>query len=157
MPVARREFREPWREQWARTERWYARLLALQEGGTDDFALVVLQHCWAMHDWMIRSKAFVQRDVEVLFQDPAMRLCRDVANGLKHLDLGKPGFDADFRVVRAYHPRFENGEEKPGSRSVVLAGGGAHDLVELCRTCMERIRAFIVASGKLLPNVSHLA
>jgi hypothetical protein len=155
MTFARRHHPNPAREQWERTERWYARLrgaAVAREPHLEDYALVVLHHCWSMHDWLVkglhkptaRGKAenlYTQADVEALFQSPELRACRLLANAAKHLDLDpkmKAGY-YDGTIVREYHPR-------DGSRLTALAAG-QYDLFDLCETCMLEVRRFLEVHG----------
>jgi hypothetical protein len=155
MSFARRHHPNPVREQWDRAERWHARLgdaARTREVHVEDHGLVVLQHCWSMHDWLIKGlhsptkhsreeNRYAQADVEQLFQSPELRACRMMANAAKHLDLD-PKMKAgcyDGTVVHEYDPR-------DGSRLTVLAAG-QYELLELCAKCMDQIRTFVEAHG----------
>jgi len=125
--------------------------------GLDDFCFVLLQHCWAMRDWLVVSRTFPQADVERLFASDELKVCRDVANGMKHLRITRPSVDANFLVVREYVPAFLSEDGKEGSRPVVLAGGDKRDLIELCSSCFEQVRAFLLARAAAIPDADHLA
>ncbi len=156
--LIRRNHPNPVREQWARTLRWFRRLENAKGRDAEDFALVVLQQCWAMQDWMKKSlhevtetsrteNRYTQRDVEQLYQSIELRLCRDLANGSKHLDLNpEPSGAADPRLD-ALHAvigrEFECGDDGPGTRATVFAANGTHDLRELCAACVTQLREFL--------------
>ena len=147
-------------ERWARTDRWYRRFrhyLKVKNYphrdanvGPDlltveDYALAFLLECLSLRDWLKKCSAFDEADVRELYRDDDLRLCRDVANALKHMTpLRHPSVDAAVKIDRFGSPG--------GSGLVVtLSTGRSHDLVVLCQRCYERIRAFLETRGWSVP------
>jgi hypothetical protein len=78
-------------EQWQRVLRWQQRLHAIVSEHYDDgdavvdHALALLQNCFSMRDWLSSSLPSKGTEIQNLFSSPSLRLCRDLANGSKHL------------------------------------------------------------------------
>jgi hypothetical protein len=146
-------------ERWRRLDRWYRRFRHYQKPTSypgrgphddpdlltvEDYALAFLLECLSIRDWFKKAPdVFKQQDVETLFKDPDLMLCRDIANRLKHMDIDKPGVDATVEVDRGHVPG--------GSGLVVLADGKRYDLVALCQRCYDSITKFLEANGWSLP------
>ena len=93
---------EPILEQWQRIHRWHGRLLlamealpstdARQQAEVDDMAMAFFMHCYHLKDWLIEAllvnKAKIRK--EFVHLHPAIQVCRDLANGAKHLSLRQP-------------------------------------------------------------------
>lgn len=144
----------PVREQWERTLRWAARF-AEPNADEVDFGLVLLQNCFALRDWLIASGRVPTNDVATLFSSPALQLCRDIANGSKHLELHSAGVDADHFLAREYVPGPVGGGEA-SARSVIVADWVVIDLRDLCARCLAEVRAFLEDRG-LLAEPNYLA
>jgi hypothetical protein len=134
---------EGWEGQFECMVRFYERAcLAANEGrSTDemDFTLVVFQQALSLRDWVQATCPSVQNLLAALFRDNVeMRLCRDIANGFKHMEITKPSIDKEFSIVFEYAPW--------GGKMVVLGGGHQVGLLELAGQCVERWRAFIEAN-----------
>jgi hypothetical protein len=159
MTFARRHHPNPAREQWDRAERWLARLrvlVATRATGVEDFGLVVLHHCWSMHDWLVkglrsptdRSAAenrYTQAEVEGLFQTAELRACRLMANAAKHLDL-----DPKMNAGR-YDGTIQREWAGSSGVNLIAIAGNEYELIELCTTCMAQIRHFLTVHGWDLP------
>ncbi len=129
---------EGWEGQYERMLRWYERACSAsrQSNGQDemDFVLVVLQQSLALRDWIHEACPERRAALELLFRDNLeLRLCRDIANGFKHMALRKkPSVDGAFSIVFEYNPR--------GARKgdmVVLADGHKFKLLALAGKCVS--------------------
>ena len=101
-----------WREQYDRTERWYDRFRTIDSGrahnvSSDNYVdeiYAFFLNCYHLKDW-IKNDASVPaavRDAVERFinSEQSLRLCADVCNGLKHLEL-------DPKRVRSHeNPKF---------------------------------------------------
>jgi hypothetical protein len=170
-------------DRWRRLDRWYRRfrhylkptsypgreqsdhpdLLAVE-----DYALAFLSECLSIRDWFTKAPGvFKQEEVETLYKNHDLKLCRDIANRLKHMNIDKPGVDAEIEVDRAIvggsdvvvlpdgskvrYPRWSASVAPDASGLVVFADGEEYDLVALCQRCYEAIKAFLEANGWSLP------
>jgi hypothetical protein len=120
-----------------------ARLAGSQGNGLDemDFTLVLFQQALALRDWIHEARPEVRPQLEILFSSNVdMGLCRDIANGFKHMKLSrKASVDPAFSIVFEYNPSLVHKGEM-----VVLGGGHKFPLRELATTCVDRWRGFIL-------------
>ena len=131
-------------EHWHRIERWRDRLRAVPDDDTTDFldfSIVVLLHCFGMRDWLLRS-GMDEAQVSALFSSTELKVCRDLANGTKHLDVSHPSVDSHHEIVRAYRPWRRPDESESELR--VHAGGVSYSLRDLCWECVRQIGEFMV-------------
>jgi hypothetical protein len=64
-----------------------------------DFFLCFFVQCHAMRDWAIKSGALSKIDIDLLMESyDCMRLCRDIANRYKHLEISRPSVDANWSI-----------------------------------------------------------
>ena len=99
-----------WQSQYARMVRWHDRVIAVANGSRLpdelDFLVAFFEAAFQMRDWLGRSNAVAQADLERLFSvHVEVMLCRDIANGFKHYSLTKPSIDREFAVVNQYVPK----------------------------------------------------
>jgi hypothetical protein len=117
--------------------------------------LVVLHHCWSLHDWLAKALRFpspvsksennyTQVEVEALFQSPELQAARTLTNAAKHLDLtAKPVGDLGAAIVQEW----DYFEGSPKRSPTALVDGEQHDLVALCDQCVGQVHAFLMAHG----------
>ena len=143
MTLARRTFGSPAREQWERTERWYRRLHSPTDDvhATVDYALVFFEQIVSLRDWLVRSREAPQDAVEALFKEPDLRLCRDVANAAKHLDVSKPSVDSGAFIAHEWV------SDERGAELRVVTSSGNRDLVGLAMACYDHLRKFLIGQG----------
>jgi hypothetical protein len=142
-------------------ERWHRRALAALDGAdanpsdAEDFVYAFCQSAYHLRDWLQKSGAASQAELDTLMKStPALKLCRDVCNGSKHLTLDPARTDTDhIGLMREYVPPIGAGEEggiRP--RLFVFEGQeGSVELVEireLMRECVAAWRNFCAQ----LPN-----
>lgn len=141
-----------WRGQFARVLRWRDRLDAL--GARDDFGLAPVvtfdyiyaffQNCYHLRDWL-RNSGAVKEDVLQQFMtgNVEMGVCRDIANGTKHLRITSPSVDAAPSIGREYHPVGWPGK-RPGTTEsyfILLEHSDTrqvirYDLIDLADRCV---------------------
>lgn len=108
MPIVDRFALEGWQGQLARVERWQKRAdAAINAGSADaeDFLLAFFQSAYHLRDWLLNSGATTKVNLDALMHNtPALSLCRDVANGSKHLTLNATERTARVGLMREYAP-----------------------------------------------------
>jgi len=152
MAFARHRQTVPILEQWLRVGRWYGRLLSLyhradQERLTsDDFVdhfIATYQNLFACRDWLIQTYPTLQSDIKLLFASPELKLCRDIANGTKHLLVSQPSIDADFAIAQEF---VSTSGVNTTSGSVVfrlLSKGKQYDLRDLLNQGFLQVNDFL--------------
>jgi len=136
-----------WRSQYDRMTRWFDRLrVVLREDVlTDselDFVYAFFINCYHLRDWLNKTpnSRFSQKSIEDLFSkdeaSEALKLCHDIATGLKHLTLSRPKIDANFAVVREY-------VAGGGEKWLILADGKKWPIEDLAIDCMSAWDEFI--------------
>src|ERR1700686_3248977 len=163
MSFARTQQTNPTPEQWERALRWEQRLHRLAAAGAPpddllDHALVVLQHCFSMRDWLVNSGVGRKPEVHKFFSTvPDLELCRDVVNGSKHLRVDHPSVDPKHLTVQEYVPGPVGAAPGVGSsfRLLVLYNQAQDrmDLMDFCTTCVHLVRGFLDRTAVLaVPN-----
>lgn len=147
---------DDWRGQWARVERWQARLQPARnslpdEGSSAQLAILddvyaFFMNCYHLKDWFIQSGARTKGEVEKHVNDSeALSLCGDICNGLKHYRLDP---------ARAPETRTYSGKWSTTSSTMTDSGSPARwyftdtprgnwDMFELADECVESWRRFI--------------
>ncbi len=130
--------------------RWHARvLIAAQTGSPDltDFIFVYFQSCHHLRDWLHHTSKLSKTEVERFFsQTKELRLCRDIGNATKHLNIDRASIDANFSIGWEYYP-----SEPTGARLFLIADD-KYDLVHLASRCLELLEQFTVQDTAKVPN-----
>jgi len=110
---------EQWIMQWERIERWYSRVLEVQQKSEKqeldsydlDIIIAFFQNAWHLKDWLLASRPDLNSDITNLFHSSyEMGACRDICNGFKHKSFNHPTHDPDFNLYREYdHFEIEGG------------------------------------------------
>lgn len=128
---------ERWREQWGRVRRYRDRLRHLASGKPSpvnreeelDDTYSFFLHCYHLKDWLASDDTFAKSRAEIedfVSRTPALELCGDVANSVKHSELSKPprsgappgGLHANFKMELSESPGMIGGEG-PFDRAIV--------------------------------------
>lgn len=137
-----------WRGQYASILRWHARVHSAANGDPSademDFLLTFFVNCFSLRDWLLEGDVVSREDVTLLFkQNPELRLCRDIANGFKHMKLNDPSVDARFSILNEYVPKNWPGAYRyPNGKWIIFANdkkkleSHRYGLVELTDRCM---------------------
>jgi len=127
--------------------RWHHRFLSACADGTRtpadrlDFFLAFAQNCYSLRDWLDRdARASKPALDDLMSRTPALQICRDVANGSKHLVISKPSIDAAFSIGREY-----TGRDQP-ERWFLVAGTHFLDAVEFTNECVRVWEEFLAAA-----------
>jgi len=107
-------------EQYERMGRWYARLEMEycrfkdidKKAELEDLFYSFFQNCYHVRDWLINSKVVTEKEYEREKKNiqpglvDAMRICRDLCNGSKHLTIKSPSIDQNLTLshIRIQQP-----------------------------------------------------
>ena len=96
-------------DQWARMIRWKNKLDNLYAGSVrefdasaaEDVVYVFFVTCYHVADWIKNDPSLTTKDDPLAYarSSPALRICRDVANGHKHLSLNSTATASDTRLA----------------------------------------------------------
>ena len=134
-----------WRGQWHRVRRWHSRVQTGEPVDREDFLYAFFQNCASLRDWLKydRPESLEQRELEDLVKNHVeLRLCQDISNATKHLQLSDPKMRREFAQAREYVPAPVKGGS-PSSTIVLLADGQKYDALVLVDRCVEIWRSFL--------------
>jgi len=149
-----------WREQYDRVKRWRARLgerTGVEDRRVDDF-YAFFSTCFHLKDWLKQDNSLpesVRADVETHVNATFwLKLCADLANGSKHLELSRPRVDPKARVG-TQGPAFQPGAFQANAFQTkpivtVNADGKAWAALTVANNCMAAWEGFLEDKG-LLP------
>lgn len=134
-----------WRGQLERLRRWDARTReAARTGSSDleDFIFVFFQYCYQMREWLLQTSKLPEEKIDRFYTETKeMRLCRDICNGTKHLNLSAPSVDAGFSIGWEYAP------SEPNGARLFLIADDKYDLLELAGRCMALTEGFVASDA----------
>lgn len=105
--------------QWLRVKRWQKRLLSIKSNPEMewedkwDFIFAFFQNCYHLKDWISyqhQKNPTILKSLNELMNNEEMKICRDICNGTKHLDISRPSLDENFYMCREYN-YFDNDED----------------------------------------------
>lgn len=149
------------KEQFERVKRWHKRL---EEISTDkehahesdyyqDILYAFFQNLWSLRDWIINSGSLNREIVDNYFHtNTDMKICRDLANGSKHLIINSPALDRNISInKREYYSRFLGGEPVQIETVYWVHAKGYPPLnaFVLATTCLVVCEAFLRKNGLL--------
>jgi hypothetical protein len=104
----------------------------------DIYAFCII--CLALRDWLEREKAATKDDLRVFFERSVpLQVCRDIANGVKHLELDRNPSTSGFSIGRQYKAApFVVFESRDGRQDLV-------ELPELVKSCVTDWQGFLKA------------
>ncbi len=129
-----------WLGQMERLRRWYERVgEAARTGSPDlaDFVFVFFQCCYQLREWLLQTSTLPADEVNRFYAETKeLRLCRDICNGTKHLNVSDASVDAGFSIGWEYNP-----SEPYGARLFLIADD-KYDLLDLASKCMALTEEF---------------
>ncbi|MEW6775171.1 MAG: hypothetical protein AB1405_02680 [Bdellovibrionota bacterium] len=162
MSFARNQQTAAFLEQWERVLRWQGRVHGRSHASPDEFMdhlYALFQNCFAMRDWLENSEVIPGESLSEIFSAFELRLCRDICNGTKHLEITRPSVDANFMTVREYAPppisKLDEALSSPEYKLVLIAADNKYDLVELADQCVDILRNAL-STRNLLSQKSNL-
>ena len=143
-----------YREQFDRVQRWYSRFETINNGtehrdSTDNFqdeVYAFFLNCYHLKDW-IRNDPTVGSTKDKVEQfidgNDELKLCGDICNGNKHLNLKKPRSGQDPKFGRKDYA-LELGEQQMiAVKYTIDTTSGPLDAFELATKCLDAWRNFI--------------
>jgi hypothetical protein len=135
---------EGWTGQFERLRRWHGRLQDLRpERSTNltqadlDLVYAFFQTAYHLRDWILNDGAASREELDDLMRGSlALKVCRDLCIGSKHLVIQKASVDQNASVVREYVPPPVSNPEASSSSRVVVIAHGKHELWSLVDGCM---------------------
>jgi len=142
-------------EQYERVKRWYQRLKNITDGREhnlpseyyQDEVLAFFINCYHLKDWIINdnSAEISSKSVEdFVNQSEFLRVCGDVCNGSKHLNITSPKSDKNTKVGgRNFFLTL--GKVIPIFRAKykIISGNKEYDAFSLATKCLEDWEKFI--------------
>lgn len=141
-----------YRNQWGRVGRLSGRLKAAGFSSSEDAvnahddAISFFMHCFHLGDWLKKSGVMTKDDWDKFFGESGpmhMRLCRDICNGAKHLELTRPpSFHRDSKVGLSVTAGIFGNENE--YRIEIFVKNKTYSLEDIAGRCMEEWRHFLV-------------
>lgn len=144
-------------EQFNRVKRWLERFREIHSGREhtrepdyyEDVVYAFFQNFWSLKDWLINSGALEKTVVEDFFHSGTdMKICRDIANGSKHLTITRPSLDSKVSVSSSIYSSSIGGSS---SVEVVywinIDGRPPVDAYNLAITLVAQCEAFLKKNG----------
>ncbi len=138
-----------WIGQLQRTRRWHERLARAARGDgyaeddLADFGYAFFQNCFHLREWVQHTANIPRADLDAFMGREEMQVCRDLANGTKHLNITRPNVDARFSIGREYDPRSHFGYRLFVITDNEKTGGEKYDLFDLASRCLEAWEQFL--------------
>jgi len=146
-----------YQEQFTRLNRWYERFKVINDGKIhdepsdfyQDNVYAFFMNCYHLKDWIKNdpSVASVVDNIEAYINNnPALSLCADICNGLKHLrlDSARSGESPKFGP-RLYKVELGTKPTTITIKYTINTSSGPIDAFELATKCMKAWKNFIVS------------
>lgn len=151
-----------WEDQWKRAQRSYERFKTMNDGFEPnmpsenyiDDAMAFFTFCYHVKDYLKHDPAFTKQpkgSIETYVNStPALSLCGDICNGIKHLKLtnlrtaDQPKLGKREFYVSVTHSL--SGEKVPDEMKIKLAiehDGKTHDAFQVATDAMQAWEAFL--------------
>ena len=138
-----------WEQSYLSLPLWMDRIRDVHRSGNRkrdelDFYMCFFTQCFSLRDWMVQHGAIDAAAVNSLIDGhDEMRICRDICNRYKHLNISKPSIDAHFQIKRSARP-FTDGE---WDWVIHFGGGERHELWDLMVKCIGFWEGLVAAYG----------
>lgn len=148
-----------WQEQRSRVLRWLIRIRDTAAGRVhdsptdsyEDEVIAFFQACYHLKDWLKNDPASRVTSSEVedfVERTPSLRLCGDLANGSKHLQLDRPRVDPDARIgARNYKLGLGGRGPTISVTYTVEAAGKTYDALTLAEECWGAWETYLLRKG----------
>lgn len=146
-----------WKDQYDRVLRWYKRISDIDQGILhnrnsgyyEDEIYAFFINCYHLRDWILHDKTLKIIEIgeklkKFIDNSDPMKICHDICNGLKHLELTNPKIDKNTQFgSRHYSLTF--GGEKPvlSAKYSILCEGKTFNAFDLARVCIDEWGKFI--------------
>jgi hypothetical protein len=136
-------------EQYDRVKRWYQRFVAINEGRQHDLpsdnyqdeVYAFFLNCYHLKDWIKNDKSLMvdkNKVEEFINTSQELRLCADICNSIKHLEIIKPRSDKDPQFGKRKFSVTVGGPPTTISvRYTIDTSSGPIDAFELATRCLK--------------------
>jgi hypothetical protein len=144
-------------EQFERIRRWHERLQPIAEGTVQvesydqhrDDMFAFFMNCYHLKDWIKNDSSVphLNKLVEAYINEsPALSLCADICNGLKHLVLNNSRSGSNPEISPRDYRRIDssNTDGKIGAAILISAGDKNYDAFELAGRCIDEWELFLL-------------
>jgi hypothetical protein len=108
-----------------------------------DYYMCFFVQCFSLRDWIIQQGIMDAKAINQLIDGhDEMRICRDICNRYKHLNISQPSIDAHWMIKRSARP-FTDGE---WDWIIHFDQGKRVELWNLMTRCIEFWEAFVAAN-----------
>ena len=154
--------KKPYLEQFERLKRWHERLIDIQRSLSvkdslyskyDDADFEVdtfyafFMNSYHLKDWLLSSGVVKKKEVEDFINtNLELKICRDLCNGSKHLNLTSPSTRSGPFGIATLHKEYTPIGKK---RSYCVLAEGKHDVFDLANRCVAIWAEFLQSKGLL--------
>jgi hypothetical protein len=122
-----------------------------------DYLYAFFQNCFHLRDFLEHSGGASKAELQAFMTgNTAMAVCRDIANGTKHLKISRPSIDPKPAILREYHPPGWPGKKPGTSESYIVfvedprtEQVAPYELQELASRCLREWEIFLRSKGLL--------
>mgnify|MGYP001600504345 CR=1 FL=1 len=145
---------DKWMIHWRTLQRWHQRILKIEsqrEEDLVDFVHAFIVSCFHMRDWLVATGKCSKQELNQFFKaNIEFQVCRDIANGLKHLALRDPSISGELGLHREWD-HFIGGSGGTMFKITFFKGKDKHDweVSEFVTECMRKWKAFLAQKGLL--------
>jgi hypothetical protein len=147
-----------WFEQYNRILRWYAKFKSINNGIEHnrssecykDEIYAFFINCYHLKDWIKNDRSLkitnIKKIVEKFIDEStSMTICRDICNGLKHLNSTHKKASKDTRFGPCHHNLNLLGQINPiySAKYTIISRGKNFDAFSLATSCINEWKAFI--------------
>jgi len=154
-------------DQFERMIRWYRRYQQINEGtqrgasfeGQYDDMLAFFMNCYHLKDWIkndIADESFNRVVEDYINQNDCLKLCADICNGAKHLDVTRSRFGEGTAIRTEVHLD-ESQDNPPVIRKwyITSESGQVFDSFDIATQCVEKWVEFFRQHEPVL-NVNNI-
>lgn len=147
-------------EQFKRTERWHKRLKVIcktipKDWGPleeEDDVLAFFQNCYHLKDWVINDPSCEildkKKEVEKLINNSEfLKVCADLCNGSKHLELMNPRLDKETKITRVITVARHVSDPVIARHFMIKSGSKNYEALDLANRCIEEWKIFFKTKG----------
>jgi hypothetical protein len=145
------QFGEDWHDQWRRVERWYRRLEPIsadppetepEKSDALDVVFAFFMNCFHLCDWLENDPTAPPGAGAHVKANKALRICRDLCNGLKHYRLDPRRSTTTYQRLGTTGTTMT--QSSPGRWWIELEPGGERlDMFGVAAECMALWARFV--------------
>ncbi len=148
-------------EQYERVQRWYQRFVTINEGrlhnlpsdNYQDEVYTFFLNCYQLKEWIKNDKSVGAAAAKVegfININEELKICADICNGIKHLELTSPRSDQDPKFgQKKYSLRVGKSPTTISVKYTIDTSSGPIDAFELATKCLQAWESFIQSNIKV--------